>query len=232
MSSLSWRSQFESRRSLSSDKWNHYLDIYDHVLGSFYGKQVNFLEVGVQGGGSLEIARSLFAPESWIGGVDIDPRCAQYEGQVANKIFIGSQVSPEVIAGIKGLNKQFDIIIDDGSHVQLHMVSTFVYLFDCLAEGGVYIIEDTHTNYSPEHQKSFFGIGLYDYFKGLVERMNIDFMDAGRRSNRFKLPYEQRPLEPRPDPESLIHKIFSIEFYNSMIVIRKKTSREPLRLRR
>ena len=231
LNSASWRAEFESARSLSSDKWDHYLDIYDHVLGPWYGRKVNFLEIGVQGGGSLEIARRLFGEGSWIGGVDIDPTCARYEGMVADKIFIGSQASPEVLEALRK-TALFDIVIDDGSHVQGHMVATFVNLFDRVAEGGVYIIEDTHTNFSPEHQRSFFGIGLYDYFKGLAERLNLDFMDARNRGARFKLPLHERPAAERPDAGGLIHHIFAIEFYNSMIVVRKKSRLEPLRLRR
>jgi hypothetical protein len=228
---VSWRAEFESARTLSSDKWDHYLDIYDHVLAPWYGSKVRFLEIGVQGGGSLEIARRLFGEGSWIGGVDIDPACARYEGPVADKMFIGSQVSSKVLKPLREAGP-FDIVIDDGSHVQGHMVTTFINLFDRVAEGGVYIIEDTHTNYSPAHQKSFFGIGLYDYFKGLVERLNVDFMDAANRSARFKLPPQNRPAAERPDAGGLIHEIFAIEFYNSMIVVRKKSQPEPLRLRR
>jgi hypothetical protein len=29
----------------NSDKWEHYFDIYDHLLGKFYGSKVNYLEI-------------------------------------------------------------------------------------------------------------------------------------------------------------------------------------------
>ena len=42
----------------------------------------------------------------------------------------------------------YDIIIDDGSHVPQHMVYTLYSLFDtALNPGGIYIIEDIETNY-------------------------------------------------------------------------------------
>ncbi len=228
----SWRVEFQALQEGSSDKWEHYFDVYDHVLSERYGEKINFLEIGVQGGGSLEVARRLFAPGSWIGGVDIDPECKRWEGVFADRIFVGSQVSNEVLKDIYATGRQMDVIIDDGSHIQSHMIVTFINLFNRLNEGGIYIIEDTHTNYSASHQDSFHGIGLYDYFKGLSERLNIDFIEASRRSSRFKLAHSDRSPQERPDAKSLIHQIFSIEFYNSMIVIRKRRSMEPLRLRR
>jgi hypothetical protein len=48
---------FDSQRNFNSDKWEHYFDIYDHLLGKFYESKVNYLEIGVQNGCSLEIAK-------------------------------------------------------------------------------------------------------------------------------------------------------------------------------
>lgn len=110
------------------------------------------------------------------------------------------------------------------------MISTFINLFPLIVEGGRYIIEDTHTNYSPEHQESFFGIGLYDYFKGLSERLNIDFIDPEARKSRFKLPRGQRPS--RAVWNGIERNIFSIEFFDSVIAVRKRQKLEPLRIRR
>lgn len=55
-----WHSELDNRRERFSDNWSHCLGIYDHVSAPWYGKPVNFLEIDVQGGGSLEIARRLF----------------------------------------------------------------------------------------------------------------------------------------------------------------------------
>ena len=74
------------------------------------------------------------------------------------------------------------------------------------------------------------GIGLYDYFKGLSERLNIDFIDADLRKTRYKVPRERRP--PRNVPHDVCRDIFSIEFFDSMIAIRKRRKLEPLRIRK
>ncbi|MEY4921061.1 MAG: hypothetical protein RLZZ564_589 [Pseudomonadota bacterium] len=225
----SYKEIFNSPRNFNSDKWEHYFDIYDHLLGRFYDSKINYLEIGVQNGGSLEIAKKLFSPESLIIGMDIDPNCKHLEGKVANQIIIGSQIDGSVLSKLSSL-APLDVIIDDGSHIQSHMIITFFNLFPLLSQNGVYIIEDTHTNYSPEHQESFLGIGLYDYFKGLSERLNIDFMNPYFRKERYKLPINERPLVNQiPD---IVRDIFSIEFFDSVIAIKKRTKIEPLRIRR
>ena len=220
---------FDSQRNFNSDKWEHYFDIYDHLLGKFYESKVNYLEIGVQNGGSLEIAKKLFASDSLIIGMDIDPNCKHLAGKVANQIIIGSQVDDATLSKVSEFSP-FDIIIDDGSHIQSHMIVTFFKLFPLLSQNGIYIIEDTHTNYSPEHQESFLGIGLYDYFKGLSERLNIDFINSHFRKERYKLPRNERSLINQiPD---IVRDIFSIEFFDSVIAIKKRTKTEPLRIRK
>lgn len=225
----SYKDFFYAPRNFNSDKWEHYFNIYDHLLGKFYESKVNYLEIGVQNGGSLEIAKKLFASDSLIIGLDIDPNCKHLEGKVANQIIIGSQVDDATLLKVSEFSP-FDIIIDDGSHIQSHMIFTFFKLFPYLSQNGIYIIEDTHTNYSPEHQESFLGIGLYDYFKGLSERLNIDFMNPHFRKERYKLPINERPLINQiPD---LVRDIFSIEFFDSVIAIKKRTKTEPIRIKK
>ena len=53
-------------RKLKSDKWEHYFDIYDHCLSSFYDKKISFLEIGIQNGGSIEVAQKVMEQKSLI----------------------------------------------------------------------------------------------------------------------------------------------------------------------
>ncbi len=231
MTFTSYRDAFFSKRIHDSDKWEHYFDIYDHLLWRHYGTSVKYLEIGVQNGGSLEVAGRLFGQDSTILGLDIDPRCSRLELEnIADRIFIGSQADEGMLNDILSHYPSLDIVVDDGSHVQAHMIFTFLKLFPALTQGGVYIIEDTHTNYSVEHQESFLGLGLYDYFKGLSERLNMDFMDSQLRRDRYKTPRDQR--SPRALPADICREIFSLEFFDSVIAIRKKTKLEPLRIRK
>jgi hypothetical protein len=45
-------------------KWNHYFDIYQRHFEKFRGDAVHILEIGVYSGGSLEMWRDYFGPES------------------------------------------------------------------------------------------------------------------------------------------------------------------------
>lgn len=226
----SYRDAYFSERRNSSDKWEHYFEIYDDLLSAFYGQRVNYLEIGVQSGGSLETARKLFAPDSTIVGMDIDPGCKRLEDTgVATKVIIGSQSDDAILDQVIRQFPRLDVIVDDGSHIQADMIVSFLRLFPILSENGVYIIEDTHTNYSPQHQASFLGIGLYDYFKGLSERLNIDFMDPKMRSTRYKIPRANRP--PVEQPADICREIFSITFFDSVIAVKKRQKKEPLRIR-
>ena len=48
---------------------------------------------------------------------------------------------------IKSKYREFDIIIDDGSHLTNHQKKSFQYLFNILGKTGIYVIEDLHTSY-------------------------------------------------------------------------------------
>lgn len=225
---MTYRDVWSQSRRFVSDKWDHYFEIYDHSFGKFYGKRINYLEIGVQRGGSLETASQIFHEDSRIIGLDIDPRCKELEQyDICEKIFVGSQVDDGVLAEMLHHCDSFDVIIDDGSHIQSDMIKTFIKLFPFLNPNGVYLIEDTHTNFSPAHQDSFFGIGLYDYMKGLCERLNLAYLDSGRRKIEFKRPRTERLPEERAD--ALLSNIFSIEFFESVIVVKKQKRPEPLR---
>lgn len=229
-----YRDAYFCARKYSSDKWEHYFEIYDQLLSRYYGVAgTRYLEIGVQNGGSLEVMRLLLGREAQITGLDIDPQCAAIgleESGVADEIYIGSQADAELLQILGREAGPFDVVLDDGSHQQSDMVTTFLQLFPVLKQGGVYIIEDTHTNHYPTHQQSFMGIGLYDYFKGLAERLTIDFMEPRLSLGRYKEPREQRA--PMARVHDIGSEIFSIQFYDSLIAIQKKTRLEPLRLTR
>lgn len=226
-----YREAFFSDRKFNSDKYDHYFDIYDHLFGHLYDQDITYVEIGVQNGGSLETSSKLFGKHSKIIGVDIDPVCKLLEQKgLAQKIIIGSQTDHSCLEEIRSAAPAIDILIDDGSHIQYDMIVTFINLFPIIKDNGIYIIEDTHTNYSPQHQNSFFGIGLYDYFKGLSERLNLDFIDPELRKNRYKIPREERAFIHKS--QDISSQIFSIEFFDSIIAIRKREKKEPLRIRR
>ncbi|MFN8391692.1 MAG: CmcI family methyltransferase [Bdellovibrionota bacterium] len=135
-------------------KWLHYFDIYERHLARFRGRSPVMIEIGVKGGGSLDMWKAYLGSESRIIGVDINPDCKVHERD-GIEIFIGSQDDPSLINSIFSKYPNVDIVLDDGSHIMQHVIASFDLMYDRLNQNGVYIVEDTHTSYWDE-----FGGGL------------------------------------------------------------------------
>ena len=71
------------------NKWDHYFDIYERHFYKYQNKDIVLLEVGVSNGGSINMWSNYFGKNSKIYGIDIDPRCKEFEKNNV-KIFIGS----------------------------------------------------------------------------------------------------------------------------------------------
>ena len=136
-------------------KWLHYFDIYETHFARFRGKSPVIVEIGVMGGGSLEMWKEYFGSGSRVIGIDINPACKAHESE-GIEVFIGSQDDPTLIDAIFAKYPHVDIVLDDGSHIMHHMIDTFNLMYDRLQPKGVYMVEDTHTCYWHE-----FGGGLH-----------------------------------------------------------------------
>lgn len=193
-------------------KWAHYLPIYEKLFGGFRDKPLTFLEIGVSLGGSLEMWRDYFGPEAIIVGLDIDPACAT-RFDPPNQVFIGSQADPEFLHEVVSRIGAPDIVLDDGSHVSGHQKASFDTLFPLVKDGGLYVIEDTHTAYWPEGYEGGYrrsGTAI-EVAKGFV-----DDMHAWYHSEHF-------------DPKIRDH-VHSIAFYDSIIAIEKRLKLPPRHL--
>ena len=132
------RECFYAHKGRQVDKWSHYFPIYQAHFAKYVDKPVRVLEIGVDHGGSLQLWKEYFGPKARITGIDIDPRCKEYEEPQIDVL-----IADQTEAGLAGM--RFDIVIDDGSHIPAHQVATFENLWWSTA--GVYLIEDCHTGY-------------------------------------------------------------------------------------
>lgn len=123
-------------------KEKHFLEAYDKHFKD--RKPTRILEIGVQGGGSLELWKQYF-PDAEVVGVDTDPQCKDHENLGNNiKVIIGDQCNVKFLETLGN----FDIIIDDGGHYMTQQqVSMNTLLANQLNLGGLYVIEDLHTSY-------------------------------------------------------------------------------------
>lgn len=125
--------------------YHNYTRQYEYLLRDFRDKPIKYLEIGVFQGGSLRAFREAFSKSLCILGLDINPDCKVHENLEKN-IFveIGNSTDPDFIKNDVLKYGTFDIILDDGSHINRDVIKTFEMLFPLLNDNGIYIIEDTH----------------------------------------------------------------------------------------
>lgn len=153
-------------------KWMHYFDIYERHFERFRGRAPLVLEIGVSGGGSLEMWRGYFGPGSRIVGLDVDPACAAHAGDGVD-VVIGDQGDPAVLADILARFGAPDIVIDDGSHRMADVLASFRHLYPAVSATGVYLVEDTHTSYWEEYGGGLRREGSFiEHAKALVDELN------------------------------------------------------------
>ena len=198
-----------------------YLTHYMTHLNRFKYKSINLLEIGVggyenphSGGESLRMWKKYF-PFGKIFGLDIYDKSSLQENRI--KIFKGSQVDKDFLNVVSDYIGGIDIIIDDGSHINEHVIETFNILFPKLKVGGIYIIEDTQTSYWQDFGGDSKDLNnpktMMNYFKGLTDSLN---------NQEFLIPnYEQSYFD---------KKIISIHFYHNLIFIYKGDNNEKSNL--
>lgn len=194
---------FFSNTGETVHKWPHYFPFYERIFQNL-PPEVRFLEIGVYRGGSMKLWREYFGPQAKIFGVDIDPRCAVYDG-LHGQVRIGSQDDPDFLCSVVKEMGGVDVILDDGSHIARHQRASFDILFPLLETNGLYVIEDMHTSYWPNFEGGLRRRGTaVEFLKEKVDLMHRHYWKAGTNSS------DQIP------------EIESIEFFDSIAAVRKR----------
>jgi hypothetical protein len=209
--------------AFGTDKQNahYYAKHYQHHFESRRRQTLNVLEIGIggyqnpkEGGQSLRMWKAYF-PKSSIFGIDICNKSYHDENRI--KTFTGSQIDEGFLRKVAAEIGAIDIIIDDGSHYNSHVIETFKILFPLLSSNGVYAIEDLQTSYWDEVNGENWG-GSSDlmaphtsmnYFKSLVDGLN----------------YEEFKCE-KYTPTYFDRHIISMHFYHNLLFIHKGQNNE------
>lgn len=105
--------------------------------------EYDLLEIGIWHGDSLKMWHD-YNPQLKIDAMDIDPNVVNFFHKIDNvNVHIGDAANPEFLQSIIG-DKEYDFIVDDGSHTHSDIVNSFKFLYDKLKVGGYYFIEDLH----------------------------------------------------------------------------------------
>jgi len=201
-----------------TDKWGShwYAKHYETHFATLRLKPLRILEIGIggyedteAGGESLRMWRTYF-PQSKIYGIDIYEKSLHDEARI--KTFKGSQTDEQFLVRVLGEVGRPDIIIDDGSHLNEHVIRTFRLLFPHLADDGIYVVEDTQTSYWPGSGGSGTDLNsdltTMGFFKKLVDGLN---------HAEFEQDYK---------PTYFDTNITSIHFYHNLIFVQKGRNAE------
>ena len=193
-----------------SSNYHDYLRYYEKFIDI---QPKHILEIGILDGSSLRMWREHF--KCLVYGVDIAPTCKQHQAR-GIRVRIGSQDDEEFLTSVcdEILPAQFDLIIDDASHMAKATTETFRILFPWLAPGGIYICEDTCCSYWEEFVDcQFTPIRM---FKRMVDNVNLHGMRDHGLERGFSF------LEER-DPEKAKAYLYEyMVFINSAVIIKKR----------
>jgi hypothetical protein len=130
---------------------NGYAPLYDMFFAEKRLSAKNICEIGVEQGRSLAASAEFFC-NAKIHGLDIDEKTQFETGRI--KTYVVDQGNEEALKSFVGSMKAsktvFDVVIDDGSHDVSHQQLTFGFLWELLAPGGLYIIEDIGSSFFRE----------------------------------------------------------------------------------
>lgn len=187
---------FESfnKSKYRSIKLSSYFSAYDALFSKYIGKPITFLEIGVLGGGSLFMWRDFFGDNARIIGVDLNPGAKKWE-KYGFEIYIGDQCDENFWRQLLAEVGEIDVVLDDGGHTYAQQIITFESLISSIRDGGVLVVEDTHTSYMLGY-----GIKSYsfiEYAKLLADRINKRFSGLSSACDE--------------------RRVWSIRFFDSMV---------------
>jgi hypothetical protein len=207
----------------------HFLKIYTCLFERFKSithRKIVILEIGIRGGGGIEMFYKYFYPNTCeIHGIDIDGRVKRiHETYPQCHLHYGDQADPHFLKRVvQKIGQPIDIVLDDGGHFMHQQIISFETLFPHVSDGGIYVIEDTHTSYDKNFSNGSTPT-LIDYMKQKIdschethesEMMSIQFFDGivavhKKKSEPFRFVYRDKKkgfqsgfeLKDAPDPFS------------------------------
>jgi Methyltransferase domain len=200
---------FSSRRAgRVLDKWAHYFPIYSRHFAPYRGRPVRILEIGIYRGGSLDMWQWYFGDQVTLVGVDIDED-ARAASDPRHVVEIGDQTDADFLRRVAEQHGPFDIIIDDGGHEMQQQIVTTETLFPLLADGGVFLVEDTHTSYWESYDGGRNREGTFmEWSKNLLDHVNGW--------------HQPGPVDP-----VWTGQLDGVHVYDSIVVLDKKTRFAP-----
>ena len=166
-----------------------YIGTYARFFSKYRNRRISLLEIGVGGydqstGGKSLLLWEAYFPRARVVAIDVFDKTKLSRGRI--RVYQCSQIDEKGLHEIASRHGPFDIVIDDGSHLNEHQIRSFEILFLLMKEEGLYVVEDTQTSYWPAYGGGSIGSPGYsssatNYFKGLVDGLNhVEYLPSAR----------------------------------------------------
>ena len=196
-----------SKKLKTTKKVHNFFPIYEKYFQEFKNKRINLLEIGFTKN-SLSLFKRYF-PKANIVGLDLNKRTEDFYKKA--DLFYGNQTDFEILGKIIKKYKHFDIIIDDGSHINSHVRKTFNFLYKYLKNNGFYFIEDLQTSY----------ISRWNYGGDPIDHSNKKTIMNFIRSLADRMHYQEFD-NPFYKPTLYDGQIGYVHIYKNLAVIKKE----------
>jgi len=197
-------------------KWDHYFEVYERYFSKYRGQKLNILEIGISHGGSIQLWKKYFGKDVQIFAIDINPECEKLK-QENTTIFIGSQSDPAFLTEVKKKIPMMDIIIDDGGHTMDQQKISFEHLYSKVKDGGIYLIEDTHTSYWHQFHGGYKNPNSFiEYSKNMIDSLYDEHVE---NATKIKI-------------NDITKSINCISFFDSVVVFEKKLRKKPFHIQK
>lgn len=154
-------------------KCKHYFPIYERHFARYKNTPLVFWEIGVSKGGSLQMWSRYFGPLVTIVGIDINPSCKLLENDNLH-IRIGNQTDTTFLESLINEFGVPDIVLDDGSHIQRDIITTFEYMYPKISKSGIYFVEDLQTAYWENYGGGVSKDTFINRSKDFIDKLNAD----------------------------------------------------------
>jgi predicted O-methyltransferase YrrM len=197
-----------------SDKGNmrghNYAKQYERLIDPSH--IASLCEIGIACGASLKMWGQ-YLPNANITGIDIREDCASLCKNHPNiNILIGDVLT-------MNHNKQFDVVIDDASHISEDIENFFHHCWSWVKPGGLYIVEDMLCTYSEKYKLDYnqqFGLNKENDRNRILHMMDTIMKSIDAKDDVESLEYHPQLLiikkssAVKTDLKSRIKNFFSL----------------------
>ena len=118
-----------------------YAKIYENLFKSKKNEHLEILEIG-SFYGNASAALFFYFKNSLIYSADINPDMYKYKGSRLKNFFADTSSKDSINENILEKNIEFDIVIEDASHMLKDQIISLFMIFPKIKKGGIFIVEE------------------------------------------------------------------------------------------